>query len=163
MSEFKTEDGWFYAADSRVRDDDGNAVGSLNVVGRFEDFEKLDVPASKVARRKITKVVPALKVRIIANALGHISNDATTQEMRFTAQEGGDFEFATGIRAEAEAKIRRFPEAWAAYQKTRTAPIVPGEAELMEEMGLTMPKPKEKKPRAKRTEANVIQLKAEVA
>lgn len=143
-------DGWFFANDSGIRDADGKPVGRPNVSGKFEDYRLVDGAASKAAggRKNIYRVGIILKTKIHMTSMGTVSNEQMGQVMQFDA-----------YPEEAAARIRRFPDAWRAYQKYRKAPLQEGEEALLAEIGMAVPKPKRKPERS----AKVVPLKPDVA
>lgn len=172
-------DGWYFSGDSRIRDEDGKATGAPNVMARFEDHRHLNGP----------DLVPVLLTRCQMNLIGHAaSGDVSVRVMRFdlpTAEadkvralkqlEGtlDDRKYAElmgivkacdeaikGVRDDSEASLRRYPEAWKAYQKYRKTKPTPGERAVCAAVfGETEPEPKARKPRAKKVSENVVQLK----
>jgi hypothetical protein len=176
-------DGWYFSAESRIRDEDGRATGEPNVMARFEDHRHLNGP----------DLVPVLLSRCQMNLMGHsASGDISVRVLRFdlpTAEADkaralkqlkitqDDRKYAElsdivracddaikSVRQEAATALRRYPEAWKAYQKYRKTKPTDGERAVCAAIfGETEPEPKVKKPRAKKTAGNVVPLKAEVA
>lgn len=156
MAEY--EDGWFYGyAPTSQLDADGRnvKVDSRNVIGRFRDHEIVDVEASRKARKRVTRKFPLLETRSLRTAMGGAGSDVSARVIRF------DDAYVDASLSE----IERFMDAWAAYLKTRKAPISDDEAEVIRERpDLKALYPKAKKPRKTKAKAedeapeNVVKL-----
>lgn len=143
---------WYFANDSRVRDADNKPTGEPNVTGRFEDYPVIDGPASKAARKNVYRTGILLKSRVSVSSMGTASTEEAGKVLEFDH-----------YPEEAQAAIKRFPEAWTAYQKYRKAPLQAGEAEVLEDMGLR-DTVKKRGPKAKTSNtAKVVPIKSEVA
>jgi hypothetical protein len=147
--------GWYLSADSKALDADNKATGEPNVAARFEDHKVLDGEASRKARKNVYRPAIVLKTRIIINVMGFPSSDVAGRVMKFE-----------GYPDEAAEALKRYPEAWRNYQAYRTAPIQPGEREIVaaifgEPVEPVEPKAKRgPKPKAAQQPENVVQLKA---
>ncbi len=159
-------EGWFFGY-APVLNDEGEFVDSRNVIGRFRDHDKIDGPASRAARKAIYRKTTILERRPLMNASGFESKESDCQPIRWEDEY---------LEASIEA-IRRFPEAWAAYQAQRQAEVSEAEREAVieafgEAPAVRKPAPA-KKPAAKKKPAkaakpaskpeNVVPLKSEVA
>ena len=150
-------EGWFDAEDSKIRDADGRPIGVPNVSGRFEDYRVIDGPESKKVRRNVYRTAVILRARIHVGSNGSVSNEKTGYVMDFRP-------YPDGYAEEAAAQIRRFPDAWKAYQRYRKAPLQDGETEVLLDIGLVdTVKKRGRKPKAKGDDGKVVSLKTEAA
>lgn len=150
-------DEWFFAENSKIRDADGRPVGHPNVSGRFEDYQVVDGAASKAQRKNVYRTGIILYSKIHVGSNGAVSNEMTGRVLDFVAYP----------EEAANEAILRFPDAWKAYQKYRTAPPQEGEYELLMEIHMedTVKKVVAKKrgPKPKTADNKVVPLKSEVA
>lgn len=143
-------DGWYLGyAPAEGLDENGKTifVDSKNVAGRFRDHETIDVEASKKAGRAVYRPEILLETRNLRDLNGLASPDMSSQLIRF----------APSFREASMAAIERFPEAWAAYQRVRTAPRTEAETDALGEP--EPPKKERKKPGPKpKPKGNVVPL-----
>lgn len=160
MSDKQNEygEGWFYGYSPVYEigeiDDDGNTRGRMrdtrNVIGRFSDHQIIDGVASREARKAIYKPSIILEMKTLrASAPGGASQgtDVAAVAIRFDPS----------YLNETLENIKRFSDAWIAYQETRKAPVTDEERAGLEEIGIKAKAPK--KPRKPRQPKNVVELK----
>jgi hypothetical protein len=105
-------EGYFFAQDYIEKDDDGKEIPRqrvYNVVGKFSDHEMVDRIATEAAESegkmgRVMKTITILLERVLKDAAGQESKDETPTRVTPRNQ---------------EALIKRYPEAWAAYQASK--------------------------------------------
>lgn len=104
--------GYFFAQDYTEKDDDGREIPRqrvYNVVGKFIDHEMVDGKATAAAEAdgkigRVMKTITILSERILKDAAGQDSKDETPTRVTPRNQ---------------EALVKRYPEAWEAYQASK--------------------------------------------
>jgi len=177
------EDDWFYGyAPTEVLELQGEGdtrtrlVDSKNVVGRFRDSrteggngEVIDGDASRKARHPVYRCVTILETKNLktASSTSSAGSDVSVYQMRF------DDDF----REKSVENLRRFEEAWHAYQAIRKAPVTEDEAAVLaglfpqaSQAPAPAPARKPRKPRSPKAQAqslaaseNVVELPSKTA
>lgn len=107
-------DGYFFARDFIDHDDDGKPIERkrmYNVVGKFADHEMIDGAATTKAHAegkhvRVMRTIVVLRERVVKDATGNPSNDETVTPVKYQNQ---------------ESLIRRYPDAWDAFQAAKKA------------------------------------------